>query len=243
MARRVGLAIVIVLLAVYSPGPARAAAVHDFHAAVAGAFTHYRESMYYLRTGNGAVALFQLEQLAVKWDAIEQRFATAPPNIYAKDTAWADTLSAVGDAVGAGLAAAEAGDLKTARQRLEPVRGELSRLRRRNGVFLFTDCVERANLAFKRLFVFRREPPDFTDKGAVNELRQALANTVYWYETCRDTAPTAIKDDEQFQRIMEAALISFGYIWNAIDDQDTRRLIGNLRGLISSDGLLYLRFG
>ena len=243
MGRRVGLAIVIVLLALYSAGPARAAAVHEFHAAVAGAFAHYRLVMYSLRTGNQAVALFELDQMAAKWETIERRFAAAPPDIYANDTAWRDTLAAVGDAVEAGLAAAEAGDVETASLRLEPVRGTMSRLRRRNGVFLFTDCVERANLAFQRLFTYRREPPDFADFEAVNGLRRALAITVHWYETCRDTAPSAIKDDEQFQRIMDSAIDSLGLIWDAIDQRDERRLIRILRGLRSSDGLLYLRFG
>ena len=79
MAGRVGLAIVIVLLAIYSPGPARAAAVHDFHAAVAGAFGHYRLVMYSLRTGNQAIALFELERMAAKWKTIQKAFAPPPP--------------------------------------------------------------------------------------------------------------------------------------------------------------------
>ena len=236
MARPVGLAIVIVLLTVYSAGPARAAAVHDFHAAVAAAFGHYRLVMYSLRTGNQAIALFELDRMAAKWKTIEQRFAASPPDIYANDAAWRDTLAAIGDAV-------EAGDLKFATRRLQPVRGEMSALRRRNGVFLFPDCVERANLAFERLFAYCREPTDFADAEAVNGLRRALAITVHWYETCRDTAPAAIRDDEQFQRIMDSAIDSLGFIWDAIDERNGRRVINNLRGLRSSDGLLYLRFG
>jgi hypothetical protein len=243
MARRLGLAIVIVLLAFHTAGPARAAAVHDFHAAVAGAFGHYRLVMYSLRTGNQAIALFELDRMAANWKTIEQRFAASPPDIYANDPAWRDTLDAIGDAVEAGLAAAEAGDVKTAMRRLKPVRGEMSGLRRRNGVFLFPDCVENANLAFERLFAYRREPTDFVDAGAVNGLRRALAITVHWYETCRDTAPAAIRDDAQFRRIMDSAIDSLGLIWDAIDERNARRVINNLRGLRSSDGLLYLRFG
>ena len=243
MSGRASLAMAAVVLVFYAISPARAAAVHDFHDAVAGAFAHYREAVYYLSTGNGSVALFELDQMAAKWDAVERRFADAPPDIYANDTAWRDTLAAVGDAIESGLAAGDAGDLEIALLRLAPVRSKLSGLRRRNGVFLFPDCVERANLAFQRLFVYRHEPPDFADVEAVDGLRRVLAITVYWYETCRDTAPAVIKGDEQFQRIMDSALYSLGLIWGAIDQRDERRLIGNLRGLKSSDGLLYLRFG
>ena len=42
---------------------------------------------------------------------------------------------------------------------------------------------------------------------------------------------------------MDSALDSPGGIRDAIDKQDERRLIRILRGLRSSDGLLYLRFG
>ena len=74
-------------------------------------------------------------------------------------------------------------------------------------------------------------------------MRRALAITVHWYETCRDTAPADIKNNEQFQRIMDSALDSPGGIRDDIDQRDERRLIRILRGLRSSDGLLYLRFG
>lgn len=243
MGKRTVFVITIALTAMFSIAPIHAAAVHEFHDAVADAFAPYRQAVYYLRTGNGAVALLQLDQLSVKWRVVEQRFADSPPGIYADDTAWRETLITIGDAVEAGLAAAEADDLEAASRLLKPIRGDLSRLRHRNGVFLFTDCVGRANAAFDRLFTYRREPPDFVDVESVNGLRRALTLTIYWYETCRDTAPAALKTDEQFQRIMDSAIESLGFIWQAIDDQDTNRVINNLRGLISSDRLFFLKFG
>lgn len=243
MIGRAGIAISTLLLVLCAGGPVRAGAVDDFHDAVAGATAHYREAMFYLRTGNGEIALFEMDRMAAKWQAIEQRFAAAPPDIYANDEAWRDTLAAVGDAIEAGLAAAESGDMEAASARLAPVRGELSRLRQRNGVFLFTDCVERANAAFERLLVYRHEPPDFADVDALDGLRRAVASTAYWYGVCHDTAPAIIKDDAQFQRIMESALYSVGRIWHAIDKQDELLLISILGGLKSSDGLLYLLFG
>ena len=106
MSGRASLAMAAVVLAFFTISPARAAAVHDFHDAVAGAFAHYREAVYYLSTGNGSVALFELDRMTAKWDAVERRFADAPPDIYANDTAWRGTLAAVGDAIEAGLAAA-----------------------------------------------------------------------------------------------------------------------------------------
>ena len=75
---------------------------------------------------------------------------------------------------------------------------------------------------------------------------------VGWPDEAHDAADFAaarrgggchITDDAQFQRIMDSAIESLGLIWDAIDERNARRVINNLRGLRSSGGLLYLRFG
>jgi hypothetical protein len=243
MVGRIAIVVTALVLVLSVVGPARAGEVHDFHDAVADATGHYRQAMFYLHTGNGASALFELDEMAAKWDAVELRFADNPPDTYDNDPTWSDALVAVGEAVVAGISAAEAGDVEAARAQLAPIRGALSGLRQRNGVFLFSDCIERANGAFERLFVYRHEPPDFAAVEAMDELRRTLAITAYWYGVCHDTAPALVADDPRFQRIMESARYSLGRMWDAMDKQDELRLINILRELKSSDGLLYLLFG
>ena len=77
-------------------------------------------------------------------------------------------------------------------------------------MFVFADYVEEANSAFRKLFYFRRHPPDFADERDVDALRQALAVTIHWYSRCRDNAPASIAGDEQFKRLIKNSLYYFG---------------------------------
>lgn len=231
------------IIAVLGAGAARAGSVHDFHAGLADATRHYREASFYLRTGNDSLAAYELEQLDDKWHALVERFQGVPPDLYSKDPEWKKTLAEIEARIGRGLAAAEAGDATAAKGHLAPIRAIVGGLRRRNGVFLFSDCVDAANAAFQRLFRFRRAPPDFDRTEEVDALRRALAVTVHWYRRCRDEAPAAYREAPQFERLMRISLGSLSRVWSAIENRSERELIGILRELRSSDHLLYLRFG
>ncbi|MDP6706200.1 MAG: hypothetical protein QF893_07655 [Alphaproteobacteria bacterium] len=237
------ISILISMLALLASGGAAAGQVSEFHTVVAEASGHYRQAGFYLRTGNTMVAAFELAQMREKWGALVDRFGKAPPDPYAQDAAWRETLDNVGGRIERSLAAVEAGDAAVAKTELAPVRSILGKLRRRNGVFLFSDCVDQANAAFRQLFQFRHAPPDFERWQEVDKLRRALAVTSHWYERCRDEAPVAYAQDPQFERLMRTSLDSLSRIWAAIEGKDARRLISILRELGSSDRLLYLRFG
>lgn len=221
----------------------KAAPVHDFHSAVADAYAPYREASFYLRTGNPMVASFGLQDMNDKWSAIIKKFAKSPPGIYAADTSWESSLIEIGKRIQDGLAATDAGDLKAAQQNIAPVRKILSDLRARNGVFLFSDRVDRANAAMEAIWTFRHNPPDFSNPDEVNDLRQKTTLMTYWYERCRDTATPQVKNDPQFKRLVDKTLYSLGRMWVAIGEKNQLSVINILREMRSSDRLLYLHFG
>ncbi len=222
-------------MAVLLAGAARAGSVHDFHGGLADATHHYRQAGFYLRTGNLSPAAYELAQLDEKWRPLMETFQAAPPEIYANDRQWRQTLVEIGAAIGQGLAAAE--------EHLAPIRATLGRLRRRNGVFLFSDCIDAANTAFQRLYLFRHSPPDFERQDAVDELSRAVAVTEHWYRRCLGEAPAAYREAPEFMRLMEISIDSLSRIWRAIRNRSAPELISILRELASSDRLLYLRFG
>ncbi|MCH8236702.1 MAG: hypothetical protein IIC06_00865 [Proteobacteria bacterium] len=225
-----------------APGAA-AGGAREFHEAVAAATGHYREGLFYVRRGNAAVAAFELESLVHKWAAVMDRFADDPPEPYARDPAWRRTLEEVGTRARDGLAAALGGEAKVAKEHLEPIRRVLSGLRRRNGVFLFVDTVEEANAAFRELFRFRRRPPDFTDAKQVDGLRRALTATINGYEKCRATAPPTVADDPQFKRLIADSLFYLDRMWLAIAEKNQLNVVNILRRVVSSDDILWLRYG
>lgn len=223
--------------------PAFASDFRNFHGGLAGAYPHYREADFYLRTGNAAVALFELEQWQSKWRAIVGEFAESPPDIYADDPAWASTLNEIDDLSLKGLEQASAGNLKEARQTLEPIRQLLADSRHRNHVIIFSDHVDRANAAYERLFAYRHTPPAFDNVDQLDAFRRAVATTTDAYQQVMDNAPAPHLENPEFQRLMKQSFYSLRRLWVAIKEQNQRNLINILRELRSSDRMLFLRFG
>ena len=221
---------------------AKPTAVDEFHAALTEADRSYRSASFYLRTGNPGVAAMELQTLSEKWQSLSRTFNDHPPEIYVNDPAWAETLGQIGHRIDAALANAVTGKIKAARGKLDPIRAALTNLRRRNGIFIFADCVEEANQAMDALYVYRHRPPRFGDQRDVDQLLRRAAVTAHWYARCFKTAPKQYKASTEFQRLMESSLRSLGLIWDATHKKQKRRIINILRELRSTDRLLYLRF-
>ena len=231
------------VIAGLTPSGAKAGGADEFHAAVADATGHYREALFYVRRGNASLAAFELEALVRKWDAVMDRFAGAPPDAYAKDGKWRQSLEEIGKRARGGLAAAGADKSKAAMKYLEPIRRVLSDLRRRNNVVLFADTIEDANDAFGELFRFRRDPPDFTDEKQVERLRRTLKKTIESYQKSRDAAPPKVAQDPQFKRLIDDSLFYLDRMWVAIDEKNPLNVVNILRRVVSSDDILWLRYG
>ncbi len=234
--RQLRLALTALIIFSTAGGFALGAGVHDFHDASALAYRHYRAAMFYLRTGNAIVASFELEQIARRWNAVIDRLSVAPPDVYSTDPVWEKALIEVMERIDAGLEIAIQGDAKAARK-------ILAALRKRNGVTSYSDTVDATNVAFATLYQYRHEPPDFSSVEELDRLRQALAVTIHWSDKTRANAPPAIRDDEEFKRLMDRHLYSVSRVWVAIKEKSQLNLINILRELHSSDDLLFLKFG
>jgi hypothetical protein len=223
-----------------------AAAASDlaaFNAAVADAYGHYRGAVFYLRTGNAGVAAVELAQMAAKWRALLDRFATAPPDAFAADAAWRATLDGIAQALAEATAAAEHGDAEAATRALAPIRPALGALRRRNDVAVFSDCVDELGAAMAPLWPYRHEPPDFASDAVLDRLKARIGVVEYLFRRCRDRAPAAYRDDDDFNRLIDGSLESLERLWAALARQDRQALINALRELRSFDGMLFLRYG
>ena len=222
---------------------AHSAPIHDFNKAVAKAYKFYREAFFLLKTDNHPVASIELEKMVIQWNSIIRNFGPTPPEIFSNDQQWMDTLNSISRAISQGLDESIEGNSKKAIKTLKPIRKILSNLRERNGVYVYSDTINKANAAFKELKKFRYNPPDFSIIEEVDQLRQSLAITIYWYRQCIETAPLSISENPEFIRLMEESLYSLSRVWVAIANKKEPNLISILRGLSSSDQLLFLRFG
>ena len=225
---------VLCLVAALAPRPAAAdGATDSFHEAVAGAYRHYREAIHYYETGNTELGELALDQFATAWKALAARHAAKPPPAYAKDGAFAATLTVIQGkaAVAPGSAPAEA------LLALRPIRADLAALRKRSGQRVFSDCVDAMNAAMDRLWVYRRTPPDAKRLPAFHA---AARDTTARYRECLEQAAPALRDSAEFRRMMDGALASLARLEAATDAE---LIVSLLRELRSFDKLIWLRFG
>lgn len=233
----------MVLLALVLPTAASAGELGDFHQLVAKAYAPYRSAMFYLRTGNPGVAALEISAAGDHWQAVVDRFAKHPPDAVADDPMFRDSLMSVASALDAGREAIDADDIDHAREVLATVRADLSELRRRNGLWLFSDCVDEMNAAMDRLWVFRHEPPAFGEIDQVNAVKREAAITGFLYRRCYDAAPIDLKASGEFERLFEGSLQSLPLIFEALDQASEARLINILRELRSFDRMIWLQYG
>ncbi len=226
------------------PAPLRAASdLARFNAAVAESYAPYRSALFYLRTGNPAVANLEIQEALERWRATVLPFGAAPPDAYADDPAFDAVLEEVAVHLQKAEALSASGAVEPAGRELEPVRERLGALRARNGQRVFSDCVDDANAAMDRLWEFRDATLDFADRAQVNALRHAASITLFLYRRCREQAPDALAGEAEFGRIVGGAIASLETLPEAIDEADAERVVNLLRELRSFDRLFWLNFG
>jgi hypothetical protein len=236
------LVVVAAIMSVMVP-IAAAGTVHEFHKAEARAMRGYRWASFYLRTGNLALAEMELGQFADGATKLVQSYAVNPPDIYSTDDTWPGDLRKIAQLASEAQAALSVDNVEEARAKLTPIRALNGDMRRRNGVFLFVDCIDIANHSFTRLFRFRHNPPNFQKPEQLDSVRQDLAETLYWYRQCLKAAPVETAQDSRFRRLVETSIVSLEKVWGALRAGEERRMINLLREVASSNRLLYLQFG
>ncbi len=235
---------ILILVTLCFARPAAGATQQDlFLEALASAYAHYRSASSYLRTGNAALAALELEQAQEKWRALRGDFETTPPDSFAADALWQETLRDVSTAFDQALAATDDGDLKAAGATLSPVRSALADLRGRNKVTTFSDRIDEISAAMERLWIYRHEPPDFAAPETAKTLSSRIAVFSYLLGRARESAPKEVSESAEFKRLISGALEGTERLWLAMERKDETLLINTLRELRSFEQILFFRFG
>ena len=234
---------VLAVLTLLSGGQVGAGDLTDFNAAVARADLHGRTARFYLLTGNSSLASLELGQMAESWRAVRTGFADDPPAPFGEDPLWGDTLAAVEREIAAARAAATDGDGERGRDALARVRRALGELRARNGVWVFSDCVDEIDRAAVALWTRYDPPPDLTDGATADALRGEIAHLRSLFGDCRGRAPREFLEDPEFLRFIDGSIETLDHMNGAIDEGDANGFGNSLGELRSFARLLFLRFG
>lgn len=226
-----------------APAWATADELADYHGAVAAAYGHYRSALFYLRTGNAAPAMLELDKAGSAWQALVQRYGEQPPAAYADDPSWQDSLAEIEDRLRDGMAAIQGGDLGDAQETLKPVRRSLGALRARSGVRVFSDCVDEATRRMDALWRYRNALPDFGRDPEVAALRRAARDLGHQVQLCEAEADAETRADPRFRDVVDGMAEALARIETALDQHDELLLINTLRELRAFDRMLWLQFG
>ncbi len=227
--------------------PARSSELSDFHAASAQAFDPYRTAWSYLRTGNLDAAAFELEGMLAAWSALEQRFLPSPPDAFSDDPAFAADIERIGDQAERALAALDSGkgqeSSDQARALLQPLHGLMSDIRRRNGLYLLSDCLRDFSAAMDALWIYRETPPDLSQEDARLDVVWRVAAVDHEVQRCEAMAPEALRQNPEFKRLFDLFHDGMEPLRESVQEQSVPRMISVLRELRSAQRLIFLRFG
>lgn len=225
------------------PLQVRASELGAFNDAFADAYGHYRQAVFYGRSGNVAVAALELEQFATKWSVVAARFGENPPDAFADDHKWLETLNAIGIAAQQGLEYLDAGDAGAAREALEPIRDIAGDLRHRNGVSTHSDDVDELSAAMDILARYRRSIESLADPEDVTKVTEQAAIVAYLFQKCDLRAPESVRNDPEFRRLIEGANESLAKLWTSLKTGDMRLYRIGIGEVRSYERILFLRFG
>lgn len=225
------------------PDAQGASALREFNRAASAADSHIRGALSYLRSGNRDLGAIEIEESRQKWRSVIERFGAAPPDAFAEDPTWLDTLLSVEARLEKASAAVETGDLPGARKVLAPIRRAMGELRRRNDVTVHSDRMDEVSAVMGELWHYRHNPPDFASTEAMGRLAAKTAVLEYLLRRYSAAAPPELRDQPAFGRLVGDADAAMERLKRAIETKNRELLINTLRELRSLERLLFLRYG
>lgn len=242
-ALRHGLAALLLLAVTLPAAAAEQSRLQAFNLQVGAADHFYRSAGFYLHTGNAGLAAVELQSMQAQWQELMTDFTDPPPDAFAADPAYHETLKAVAGHIQAALAALEANDTDTAEAELKPIRQELADLRARNNIRVFSDCVDDMRAAMDALWVYRRDPPAFDDPAQMDAIKARGAVVEHLIRQCQAETPPRLADNADYRRLMNGSLDSIRSLGPALRAKNETAVVNVLRELRSFINMVYLQFG
>jgi hypothetical protein len=233
------MALVAGLLVVLCMGAPARELSSDLRPLFDGFQAHRRIALGYLRTENTDLAAVEIERLRDRWTADRRRLA---PDI-AADQALASAIARTEAGVTASLAAADRGDVVTARRLLHDAAEPLDDWRKANAIRLFSDCIAEVGAAYERLDRFRRDAPDLADRALGEEIVGLASEAGAALARCDREAAPAVRGEPEFRRLVDGMRDSLRQVPEAVSARDRARLHRLLIEQRSFERLLAFRFG
>lgn len=209
--------------------------------ALLSAYGPYRAALFRTNGTDAAAAVQALQQAQSAMQSVQQRFAAAPPAPYDRDSAFASSLQAVQTLYRKAADEVQAGRLPAAHETLESVRDELSALRRRNQVIVYSDHMNAYHETMEHVLV---QGPQWLDRPAgLWDLALQVGALELLAQRLRTQAPATHSADAEFEPLLKGVEASVAALKTAVLRQDVaaaRLALGQVKTPYSK---LFLKFG
>lgn len=233
----------LLLLFILLPAPfASARAADDFNVMMDNAYTSFRSAFWYTKTGNPGVASMEMMMFDMQWRTLRQTFETEPPDDYANDTQWPETLSAIANANTKAMELVNTGKIQEAHKAVTQIRDELADLRKRNGITAFSDYVNAFGALIDVISPLRKWEHELSedDWSLMKEKAVEMAAAI---DAIEGNAPATLSSNEPFLQTVQDNRRAVALFAKHLKNRFERGAKGSIRDIRSAFGLLFLKYG
>ncbi len=176
------------------------------------------------------------------WQPLIAQYSSQPPEVFGSDSEWQSTLSNIEMIAVKSAAQIKEGQLAEAHETLEAIRDELTELRRRNSVIVFSDHINNYHAVMEGL-LGGGYSPDKIDEQAVEEIGGQLAVLSYLAEAIKENAPVEYRENQRYQQLEKALFGSLKALEEAIDKGNPESISKSINNLKPAYAKLFVNFG
>ena len=214
----------------------------QFNAEVEQAYAAYRKALFQTNMKDAEKSGKATEMFLTQWSSIIEAYNEQPPEVFSTDPKWADTLSSIEEIAVKSAGQIKDGEVAEAHETLEAIRDELSDLRKRNSVVVFSDHINNYHAVMEELLV-GGYTPDTINEAALVEIRGQLAVLNYLAEAIRDNAPQKYRSDQMYEKLEAGLFASLDGLQNALESNDPKGVSKAIKMLKPAYAKLFVNFG
>ncbi len=205
------------------------------------AYSQYRIALFQSSKGDQAAAQKAAESFDQQWKAVADKFRDMPPEVFASDKLWQQTLEQVTRHADESVKQIKAGQLTEAHETLESVRDELGQLRQRNHIELFSDHVNSYHEVMEVLLEMT------TDAGlaesALPQVREKLGALSYLLDQMQRSAPVEYRQNNKYKELENGVLTSVTNLRTALDQASVADVTKAINALKPAYAKFFVAFG
>lgn len=206
------------------------------------AYASYRVALFQTNKQDEKGSLKGISGFNQKWSKLIVQFADNPPEIFASDAEWKQTLVNVADLAEKSDNEIKAGQFTQAHETLEGIRDELSHLRSRNHLVFFSDHINAYHQAMEHLLLAGYNETNI-DNQSVPAIREQLAVLEYLVKMIADNAPQDYKTNKEYNALQQGLVDSLAQLRNALVNGDANAVDKAIKALKPAYAKLFVKFG